>query len=448
MKKLVIVGSGESGTGAALLAKRMGYDVFVSDKNPIAPAYQQQLEAHGIPFEGGIHTPERILDAQEIIKSPGISITVPILQQAMEKGIPIIGEIEFGFRYAPPCQIVAITGTNGKTTTTKLTYHLFKSAGKRAYMGGNVGTSFAGLVLQVLDEPQGEQPVFILEVSSFQLDDTQRFHPDVAVLLNITPDHLDRYDYKMANYMASKFRITQNQGEKDLFILNGFDPFTEQYIALHPDYSKARVHAILASDIQNGYVRVQDVAFDLSSTQLKGPHNYFNAACAIRAAMELGVDASAISEALLSFTPPAHRMERIAMAEGITWINDSKATNVDAVQFALQAMDRPTIWVVGGTDKGNEYEPLFDLVRQKVKAIVCLGVDNHKLLQAFSSFGLPIVETNSATAAVQQAALMATSGDTVLLSPACASFDLFKNYEDRGDQFRAAVLAYLQSPQS
>ncbi|MFN7325669.1 MAG: UDP-N-acetylmuramoyl-L-alanine--D-glutamate ligase [Chitinophagales bacterium] len=448
MKKIVIVGSGESGTGAALLAKRMGYDVFVSDKSPIAPVYQQQLEQHGIPFEAGVHTPERILTADEIIKSPGIPNTAPLIQQALEKGIPIIGEIEFGFRYAPACQIVAITGTNGKTTTTKLTYHLFKSAGKRAYMGGNVGTSFAGLVLQVLDEPAGDLPIFILEVSSFQLDDTRLFHPQVAILLNITPDHLDRYDYQMANYMASKFQITRQQEAQDLFILSGFDPYTQQYIASHPEFSRAKVHPILSTELQNGYVRVLDYAFDLSSTQLKGPHNHFNAACAIRAALELGLDASDISEALLSFAPPAHRMERVAVAEGITWINDSKATNVDAVQFALQAMDSPTIWVVGGTDKGNDYQPLLDLVRQKVKAIVCLGVDNHKLVHSFSALGLPMVETQRVEEAVRQAAAWAHPGDTVLLSPACASFDLFKNYEDRGDQFRAAVLNYLNPTHS
>ena len=461
-KRIVILGSGESGTGAALLAQRQGFDVFVSDKGAIKDEYKRELDAHGIAWEEKQHTMDKILNAGEVIKSPGIPEKTEVMQAIRAEGINVIGEIEFGYRYAGKCTIVAITGSNGKTTTTMLAYHLLKTAGLNVRLGGNVGNSFAAMVNEDLEkgETENKSRVFVLEVSSFQLDDIQKFRPDIALLLNITPDHLDRYDYKLENYARSKFRITMNQKRGDVFIYNGFDPviasglsrsglttpsrLTTQEPTGQTTLSRqtgAKMVPIRKGFYKNGRIRIgRKYDFDLTRGALRGPHNMFNAACAIRAALLLGAEPARIQQGLDTFTPPPHRLEKVAEVNGVTYINDSKATNVDSVFYALQAMDTPTVWIVGGQDKGNDYSPLFKLVRKKVKAIVCMGVDNSKIVQAFKKMKKPLVETRSAAEAVQAAAGFGEKGDAVLLSPACASFDLFKNYEDRGAQFREAVL--------
>ncbi|MFN0174511.1 MAG: UDP-N-acetylmuramoyl-L-alanine--D-glutamate ligase [Saprospiraceae bacterium] len=450
-KRLVILGSGESGTGAALLAKHLGYDVFVSDKGAIKAEYKTELDAAGIAWEENQHTQEKILNAHEIIKSPGIPEKSEVMEAVRAKGINVIGEIEFGYRHAGKCQLVAITGSNGKTTTTELTYHLLKTAGLDVRKGGNVGNSFARMVLEDLRNRRGAeaQRVFVLEISSFQLDDIQQFRPKIAMLLNITPDHLDRYDYKLENYAASKFRVTMNQGRGDKFIYNGFDPIlaTHRVTSSHSvSTSSPRQIAIRKGFYKNGQIKIGKQTFDMTKGNLRGPHNMFNAVCAIRAALLLGAEQAKIQKGLNTFVPPPHRLERVAKIGGVTWINDSKATNVDSVFYALQAMDAPTVWIVGGQDKGNDYAPLLKLVKKKVKAIVCMGLDNSKIIKVFGGMKKPMVETGSAAEAVAKASGFAKKGDTVLLSPACASFDLFKNYEDRGAQFREAVLRINQSP--
>ena len=447
-KRLVILGSGESGTGAALLARHLGYDVFVSDKGAIKAPYQAELNEAGIAWEENQHTLDQILNASEIIKSPGIPEKSEVMQAVRAKGINVIGEIEFGYRHAGKCQIVAITGSNGKTTTTELTYHLLKTAGLDVRKGGNVGNSFARMALEDLKSgrTKAAERIFVLEVSSFQLDDIQQFRPKIAMLLNITPDHLDRYDYKLENYAASKFRVTMNQGRGDKFIYNGFDPIlkvhldsltSSETIKMNP---KPKQIAIRKGFYKNGQIRVGKTVYGMSKSALRGPHNMFNAVCAIRASLLLGAAADKIQEGLNTFIPPPHRLEKVAEIGGVTWINDSKATNVDSVFYALQAMDVPTVWIVGGQDKGNDYSPLLKLVKKKVKAIVCMGVDNSTIISVFGGMKKSLVETGSAQEAVKAAANFAKAGDTVLLSPACASFDLFKNYEDRGAQFREAVL--------
>lgn len=439
-KRIVILGAGESGTGAALLAKRLGYTVLVSDKSPIKPEYKAELETAGIDYEEGRHSMDKILEAGEVIKSPGIPEKTEVMQAVRAKGIPVTGEIEFGWRFCPKgSRIVAITGSNGKTTTTHLTYHLLHTAGLNVRMGGNVGHSFARLVLDDLDLSPNAKRIYVLEVSSFQLDDTDKFRPGIAMLLNITPDHLDRYDYKMENYAAAKFRITRNQKRGDVFLFNAFDPVIRDFME-GKTLTSAKKLPIRRGFYKNGVIRVgRKYAFDMTRGSLRGPHNMFNAVCAIRAALLLGADPVRIQEGLNTFVPPSHRLERVANIGGVSWINDSKATNVDSVFYALQAMEQPTVWIVGGQDKGNDYTPLLRLVRKKVKAIVCMGVDNSKIIATFKKMKKPMVETRSAQEAVEAAARFAQSGDTVLLSPACASFDLFKNYEDRGDQFKNAV---------
>jgi len=443
-KRIVILGSGESGTGAALLAKYLGYDVFVSDEGAIKPEYKAELDRAGIAWEENQHTLDQIGNASEIIKSPGIPEKTEVMKAVRERGINVIGEIEFGWRHAGKCKIVAITGSNGKTTTTELTYHLLHTAGLDVRKGGNVGNSFARMVLEDLKEHRDTeaQRVFVLEMSSFQLDDIQQFRPKVAMLLNITPDHLDRYNYRLEEYGAAKFRVTMNQRRGDVFIYNGFDPVV---LSGGSTLSRAtttppKAIAIRKGFYKNGQIRIgKSQVFDMTKGALRGPHNMFNAVCAIRTALLLGADAAKIQEGLNTFTPPPHRLEKVAEIGGVTWINDSKATNVDSVFYALQAMDTPTVWMVGGTDKGNDYTPLLKLVKQKVKAIVCMGVDNSKIIKVFGKMKKPLVETKSAEEAVKAAKGFAAAGDTVLLSPACASFDLFKNYEDRGAQFREAV---------
>lgn len=475
LKRIVILGSGESGTGAALLGKAKGFDVFVSDKGPIKDVYKQELDAHGIAWEENGHSLDKILNADEIIKSPGIPEKTELMQAVRAKGINVIGEIEFGYRYAGKCSIIAITGSNGKTTTTELTYHLLKTAGLNVYKGGNVGNSFARLVLEhstlnphssspnphppililhpspLIPQPPSltphpSPPIYVLEVSSFQLDDIQQFRPKISMLLNITPDHLDRYEYQLDNYVRSKFRIAMNQGRGDICILNANDPNIQHHLADNPQAVTCKKQWVRKSELQNGYVRVgRSYSFDIASTNLKGPHNLFNAACAIRAALAMDVEPGLIEEGLYSFETPPHRLERVAEINGVTWINDSKATNVDSVFYALQAVDTPIVWIVGGQDKGNDYGPLLKLVKNNVKAIVCMGIDNSKIIKAFGKMKKPMIETKSASEAVQAAAKLAEEGDTVLLSPACASFDLFKNYEDRGEQFRQAVFLNVSS---
>ncbi len=431
----VILGAGESGVGAALLAKKLGHHVFVSDKGLIAEKYKEELNENAIPYEEGEHTLTRILESDEIIKSPGIPDKVPVIQAVVAKGIPVISEIEFASRHTDST-VIAITGSNGKTTTTKLTFHILETAGFDVAIGGNVGYSFARLVAEA------KKACYVLEISSFQLDNIQMFRPDISMILNITPDHLDRYDYQMANYISAKFRICENQRKEDVFLYNADNEnITNRLktIQLTP-----KGVAISEQMIDGDFVVAGDSRFDMRTTQLRGRHNYMNALFAIHAAKALGAKDEAIQKGLETFVNVAHRMELIATINGVEFINDSKATNVDSVFYALQAMTKPTIWIVGGQDKGNDYEPLFPFVREKVKAIVCLGADNSKLLQVFGDFGKPIVETHSAAEAVETASDLANPGDVVLLSPACASFDLFKNYEDRGNQFRDMVLKLIK----
>ncbi|HRF41536.1 MAG TPA: UDP-N-acetylmuramoyl-L-alanine--D-glutamate ligase [Saprospiraceae bacterium] len=429
--KIAILGAGESGTGAALLAKAKGHEVFVSDLGAIQDHFKRELESEGIEYEEGKHTWERILTAEEVIKSPGIPDKAPLVKALRENGIPVISEIEFAARYSNTFTI-GITGSNGKTTTTNLTWHLLHQAGLKAGLGGNVGYSFARLVLE------GNYDYFVLELSSFQLDGVLKFRPDIAMLLNITPDHLDRYEYKMENYVASKFRIAMNQTESDLFIFNADDANMSEYMSRHA--IAARRAPIGESLIEDTRIQVGNSVFDMNETPLQGRHNYMNALFAVQTAQALGLSEDAIRAGLKSFINVPHRMERITEINGVQYINDSKATNVDAVFYALDAMTAPVVWIVGGQDKGNDYEPLRQLVRQKVRAIVCLGVDNAKIVEFFGADVADITETNSAETAAYAAMQLAQPGDAVLLSPACASFDLFRNYEDRGDQFREAVL--------
>ncbi|MDW8229791.1 MAG: UDP-N-acetylmuramoyl-L-alanine--D-glutamate ligase [Saprospiraceae bacterium] len=449
---ITVLGAGESGVGAALLAQQLGYEVRVSDAGEIKPEYRKRLEDAGIPYEGGGHTLSWLLGRRGIdwtrmvIKSPGIPQDAPILKRFRAENIAIIGEIEFAYRFIKRCRVVAITGTNGKTTTTTLTHHLLRTAGLDAHLAGNVGNSFAELVAQHLKEGNaGYSRIYVLEVSSFQLEDIDRFKPKVAALLNITPDHLDRYGYSMERYAAAKFRIRENQGPRDFFLYNAADPVTVDYMTRHPRWSGAPVIALHPRDIRDGRLFItQQRQFDLRESRLIGPHNAMNALFAVNIASVLKAAPDKVQEGLRTYTPPAHRMEWVARVGDVTWINDSKATNVDAAQYALQAMQTPVIWIAGGTDKGNDYTPLLPLVRDKARALVFLGADNSKLIHAFQPLGKPIVEARSAAEAVAAAARLSQPGDTVLLSPACASFDLFKNYEDRGNQFREAVLQLIQ----
>lgn len=430
-KTFGILGAGESGVGAALLAATQGLNVFVSDRGSIKDTFKQELEQNGIPYEEGRHTEDRLFAAEEIVKSPGIPDQVPIVRALREAGKPVISEIEFAARYTEAV-LIGITGSNGKTTTTKLTYHLLRESGKNVGMAGNVGNSFARLLAE-------EQPrdLYVLELSSFQLDGIRDFRPHLAMLLNITPDHLDRYEYKMENYVRSKFRIVENQKAEDLFLYNAENKAIREYLkgkVLMPE-----MIGLGSSQIAGETVMVSHKSHDLSRTSLKGRHNAMNALFALTAAQYLGVSDAGVQEALESFVNAPHRMERIAEVDGVAYYNDSKATNVDAAYYALEAMTQPVVWIVGGQDKGNDYEPLEALVRKKVKAIVCLGKDNEKIKKAFQGAVQTLTETKSAAAAVAAAAQLAEPGDVVLLSPACASFDLFRNYEDRGDQFRKEV---------
>jgi UDP-N-acetylmuramoylalanine--D-glutamate ligase len=429
---IVVLGAGESGVGAAILAKQKGHTVFVSDFGKIKTVYQAELQAQGIPYEESQHDEKRIKMADLVIKSPGIPDKVPLVVDLKELGIPVISEIEFAFPFASG-KIIGITGSNGKTTTTRLTYHLLKAAGLNVAIGGNVGVSFARNL------SEGPSDYHVLELSSFQLDGIKTFQPDIAMLLNISPDHLDRYEYQMDLYIASKFRITMNQTAANELLY--FEEDKNIVTKLRELNISAHQKAINSKYFIEGHLIVGDLNFNLKDTALKGRHNALNAAFAIETALLLGIDASIIQKALESFRNDPHRMEIVAEIEGVQYINDSKATNVEATYYALEAMDRPIIWVVGGQDKGNDYEPLLALAQEKVKAMICLGQDNQKLKATFASIVKgPVQEAKSIPAVLKLAREWSAAGDVVLLSPACASFDLFKNYIDRGDQFRAAVL--------
>ncbi|MBR6362690.1 MAG: UDP-N-acetylmuramoyl-L-alanine--D-glutamate ligase [Bacteroidales bacterium] len=443
MSRIVVLGGAESGVGAAVLAKVKGFDVFLSDKGKIDGKYVETLKKWDIPFEQGQHTEELILNADEVIKSPGIPSTVPMVKKIEEKGIGIISEIEFAGRY-DTAKKICITGSNGKTTTTSLIYYLLQQAGLNVGLGGNIGMSYA---YQVATE---KHDYYVLEISSFQLDNCYDFRPDIAIITNITPDHLDRYDYKMENYVKSKFRIIRNLRPEDCFIFDSDDEITINHLSqivtqakLLPFTQKDEVKqgAFLKDDKIVIRYEKDETDIYLEELALGGKHNIYNSMAAALAAKASGIDNKTIREGLSTFQAIEHRLEPVLSVGGVLYINDSKATNVDAAWYALECQKRPVVWIVGGTDKGNDYSVLTDLVRDKVKAIVCLGVDNHKFYEAFESIvgKDKMVETRSAEEAVKAASKFAIDGDVVLLSPCCASFDLFTCYEDRGEKFKEAV---------
>lgn len=431
----VILGAGESGVGAALLAKQLGHEIWVSDKGNLTEANKRELEMHGIPYEEGQHNWDKIGQADLVVKSPGIPDRVPIVQLLINKGISVISEIEFAGRYTD-AKIIGITGSNGKTTTTTLIYHLLSQDTKLdVAMAGNVGKSFARSL------SEGQHACYVLELSSFQLDGILDFRPDISMILNITPDHLDRYDYQLGNYIRSKFRIVQNQGAQDVFLFGEDDQNIRHYLLEHP--LKPVQIPLGSTQIKGQQLTLADSVFDMSTTRLRGRHNFLNALFAVQTAKLCGLSDDLIQKGLDSFQPVPHRYESIGSLDGVEYINDSKATNVDSTFYALEAADRPVVWIAGGQDKGNDYSVLLPYVKEKVKALVCLGIDNAKLIQAFSDVIETIVETRSAAEAVEASSRLAKAGDLVLLSPACASFDLFKNYENRGDLFREAVKAKM-----
>ncbi len=439
---IVILGSGESGTGAAILAKAKGLSVFVSDKGSIKDKYKSELESEGIPYEEGRHTEETVLSACLIVKSPGIPDTVPLVQKVREKGIEVISEIEFAYRHLNKgAKIVAITGSNGKTTTTLLTYHIFKNAGVKVGLGGNVGYSFARLVAE------GGYDYYVLEISSFQLDGCYEFKPDIGAILNITPDHLDRYDYKMENYAASKYRLVQNFDEKNFFVFNADDEVISKMNKL---YSKGKeIPFSLKKHLTEGawledekiIININKNLFEMKIEELslKGKHNVANSMVAAIAANIMKIKKETIRRSLMTFDSVEHRLENYLTIGGVKFINDSKATNINSTWYALETVEAPIVWIAGGIDKGNDYSELYPLVKEKVKALVCLGLDNRKLIESFEGIIPVIEEARSMQEAVKKAYRLAERGDVVLLSPACASFDLFDNYEDRGRQFKKYV---------
>ncbi|HEY1030572.1 MAG TPA: UDP-N-acetylmuramoyl-L-alanine--D-glutamate ligase [Flavipsychrobacter sp.] len=443
-KRLVILGAAESGVGAALLGKQRGWDVFVTDGGQLKPEYKETLINAGIVFEEGDHTIEKVMNADIVVKSPGISDKVSIVKQIREAGIEVCSEIEFAYRYKGDSKIIAITGSNGKSTTTKLTYHLLKEGGLNVAMVGNIGYSFAR---QIAEKPC---EWYVIEVSSFQLDDIHEFRPDVAVLLNITPDHLDRYDYKFDNYIASKFNIARNQRENNYFITNQDDPVITNYLQDHPIHSQTifftmseQQHLNEGGFIKNDEMHIkvdgEELNMSIHDLSIKGKHNQFNSMAAGISARIAGIRKEKIRESFATFEGLEHRLEFVATVRGVDFINDSKATNVNSVWFALESMKQPTVLILGGQDKGNDYNEIMELVQEKVKAIVCMGIDNAPIHAAFDSVIENIIDTQSAKDAVKAAYALSEKGDAVLLSPACASFDLFKNYEDRGRQFKDAV---------
>lgn len=440
MKRLVILGGGESGVGTALLAKAKGYDVFVSDKGKIKEKYRDVLLNNEIEFEDEQHTESKILNADVVMKSPGIPDKVALVNQIRESGIKVVSEIEFASNYTN-ATLVAITGSNGKTTTATLTHHLLKQE-LDVGLAGNIGDSFAKQILEK------DHDNYVLEVSSFQLDDIHDFKPKIAVLTNITPDHLDRYDYKFENYIASKFRIVENQTEDDYFIYDADDEVITDWLQSHEIQSKRLPFSLIREIEEGAYYKDNKIIITIDNNNiimpteniaLEGKHNVKNAMAASTVAHLLKIRKQTIRESLENFQGVEHRLEHVLKINKVQYINDSKATNVNATYFALESMDAPTVWIVGGVDKGNDYKELFQFVNEKVKAIICLGVDNKKLIEAFGNMVDVIVETQYMNEAVKIAYKVAEAGDNVLLSPACASFDLFENYEDRGRQFKDAV---------
>lgn len=444
MSRLVVLGAGESGYGSAILAKKEGYDVFVSDMGQIAPKYKSKLEQWKIPYEQGEHTRELILNADEVVKSPGIPDSAPLICALREIEVPVISEIEFAGRYTT-AKTICITGSNGKTTTTTLIYQILRDAGYNVALGGNIGESFAYSVATA------DYDWYVIELSSFQLDGMSEFKADIAVLMNITADHLDRYEYKMQNYVDSKMRIIQNQTKDELFIYCADDqvilgelPKYEMPMHRLPFSVKTNVcgedcYAVLNDGVMK--VVVGDRVFQMKTSELKikGIHNTYNAMAATAAALAAGVESESIVRTLSRFVGVEHRLESVCELDGVEYINDSKATNVDSVWYALESMTRPVVWIAGGTDKGNDYEPLKAFAANKVKALVCMGVDNKKLTESFKGVIPVIYDTNLLEDAMNAAIGAASEGDAVLLSPACASFDLFRNYEDRGDRFKAWI---------
>ena len=440
-KKIIILGGGESGVGAALLCKQQGYDVFLSDGGKMKDHYQHELEANRIDFECGGHSIDKILSADEVMKSPGIPNSNPVVAQIKAKNIPIISEMELAYRHKEESRIIGITGSNGKTTTTSLIYQICKSGGIDCAIVGNIGNSIAR---QIALDPK---PLYVVEISSFQLDDIISFRPDVAVLTNITEDHLDRYDHDFEKYIAAKFNIVKNQTEQDFFIYNADDAVTVKYLEQYPFNSKPLPISMQkelpkGAFIKEGQMNVKHgdgFAMSIFDFALKGKHNQYNTMAAAVASSVVGIRKDRIRDAVTSFESLEHRMEKVATVKGIDFINDSKATNVNSAWFALESMDKPVTLILGGVDKGNDYDLIKEMVAEKVKAIVCLGIDNEKIHAAFEGIVSTIIDVSSAAEAVKAAYEVSQKGDVVLLSPACASFDLFKNYEDRGEQFKKAV---------
>ncbi|MFN8276388.1 MAG: UDP-N-acetylmuramoyl-L-alanine--D-glutamate ligase [Chitinophagales bacterium] len=442
-ERLVILGAGESGYGAAVLGLQQGYDVFVSDGGAIKPVYRAELERRGIAFEEGGHSEERILNAQLVMKSPGIPEKAPMVKKLREKGIRIVSEIEFASWFTKS-KIIGITGANGKTTTTSLIYQILKDGGVDVGLGGNIGNSFA---LMVAEDPHQH---YVLEISSFQLDDIETFRPDIAVLTNITPDHLDRYQYDLQNYVTAKFNITRNQREGDWFIYNLDDDITRQNLERYPTRAKALPFSYEQQVAEGAYVKDDNIfitiqnhhpfSMSIQEIGIKGRHNVYNSMAAGIAVNPYGLRKEQIRESLMNFKSLEHRLESVTKVRGVEFINDSKATNVNSTWFALESMSKPVIWIAGGVDKGNDYTILEPLVRKHVKAMICLGADNTKLHSAFAKLVDVVVNCNNMRDAVRMAYQLGNPGDAVLLSPACASFDLFQNYEDRGKKFKEAVI--------
>lgn len=441
MKKIAILGAGESGTGAALLAHAKGHHVFVSDKNSIAPSYQQQLLENGISFEEGGHSWDQIKEADEVIKSPGIPDKAPIIQAIKKASIPIVDEVEFASRYTDAF-LIGITGSNGKSTTTQLTYHLLKSAGLDVGLAGNIGQSFAKKVWLE------QHAYYVLELSSFQLEYVHQFKPNIGCILNITPDHLDRYHQQMEPYIAAKCRIFQNMDMHGHFIYNQDDPHITQYLQNHPPHTMLCPFSLTQPTNQGAYLNQDSLCFigknyhfqiPTHTLPLFGKHNWYNSMAAISIASLVGISPTSILAGLKDFKGLPHRMEWVAKIQEVDFYNDSKATNVESAAVALASFTQPIIWIAGGYDKGNDYELLKPIVKEHVKALICLGKDNRPIRQAFESFGKPIYETQVIQEAINLAITLAKPQEVVLLSPACASFDLFKNFEDRGEQFKNAV---------
>lgn len=439
--RLVILGGGESGVGTAILGKKKGYEVFVSDFGKIKGNYKEVLIINGIAWEEEKHTEDLILNADVVMKSPGIPDKSPIVKKLLEKGIPVISEIEFAAPFTD-AMIIGITGSNGKTTTTMLTHHLLKSAGLNVGLGGNIGKSFAW---QIADNKYDS---YVLELSSFQLDGIVNFKPHIAIITNISPDHLDRYDYKYENYIDAKFRITMNQTEGDYLIYDSDDEAINEWFKTHTTKAKLIPFSLTKIFSEGAYIKnnkmeikinQEEFTMDTEHIALEGKHNMKNAMAATSVAKLMQIRKATIRESLSNFQGVEHRLEKVLKIQNVQYINDSKATNVNATFFALDSMNTPTVWIVGGVDKGNDYNELMSLVREKVKAIICLGVDNKKIIDAFGNVVDMMIEVTNMNDAVKMAQRLSEKGDTVLLSPACASFDLFENYEDRGIQFKQAV---------